>query len=114
MTATSRGMKGQVCAILLLMGIWPATACSLSLGDYRIADPDATGAGGAALAIDLSGSDASAGTEGAAAPTSLDNGGRGGSAGGTGATGGSGGVPPSEIPASWDSRDTLWDTATWN
>jgi hypothetical protein len=113
MTATSRGMKGQVCAILLLMGIWPATACSLSLGDYRIADPDATGAGGAALAIDLSGSDASAGTEGATAPTSL-NGGRGGSADGTGATGGSGGVPPSEIPASWDSRDTLWDTATWN
>jgi hypothetical protein len=111
MAATARGMKGQVCAVLLLSGIWPATACSLSLEDYRIADPDATGAGGAASDIDRFGSDASAGTEGAAAPTSLDNGGLGGSSGGTG---GFGGVPPSDTPASWDSPDTLWDTATWN
>jgi hypothetical protein len=110
MTAASRGIKVQVCAVLLL-GIWLATACSLSLEDYRIADPDATGAGGAASTLDMSGSDASAGMAGAAAPTSLDNGGLGGTGSGAG---GSSVVPPSDTPESWDSPDTLWDTATWN
>jgi hypothetical protein len=116
MTRASRRMKAWLYAVLLL-GIWPAAACSLSLEDYRIADPDAAGAGGAASAIDMSGSDASAGMEGAASPTSLDNEGLGGSAGATssgGGTGGSGVVPPPAAPPSWDSPDTLWDTATWN
>ena len=112
-----RGLGSWGCSarVARLLGFWLACACSLTLDDYRIVDPQG-GAGGAA-GRDEPGFDAGAGR--GVTPVNGDTDASLAGAGGTGATGGSsaggnGGAAPARTRATWDGTDTLWDTATWN
>ena len=113
--ARGLGSWGGSARVALLLGIWLACACSLTLDDYQILDPEAAGAGGVA-GRGGPGWDGGAGS--GVTPVNDDAdaslAGAGGGATGGGSSGGSGGASPTGTRATWDGTDTLWDTATWN